>query len=121
MSRREVIHTLLVSAVLGALVWALSPLITGHKEPWDNAGHYYPLALLAAGFLSGLVSPPIRWAHYVGSILGQVVFELAFLAAGPLIAVGVLFMMVYAVVFLLAALLAGYLRARAMATLRKHS
>jgi hypothetical protein len=93
--------------------------MTGHKEPWDDVGHFYPLGLLVAGVLSGLVSPRIRWAYYVGSILGQLIFVLAFLATGPLIAVGVLTMCIYAVVFLLAALLASDLRVRIVAMIRK--
>jgi hypothetical protein len=121
MRHREAIHTLLVSALFGALVWALSPHITGHKEPWDSAGYYYPLAILVAGFLSGLGSPPIRLAFYFGSILGQLIFVLVFLATGPLILVGVLIMSIVAVAFLLAALLGSYLRARATAMFQKHS
>jgi hypothetical protein len=113
------IHTLLVSAICAASVWALSPLMTGHKEPWDDVGHFYPLGLLLAGLVSGLVSPRIRWAYYAGSILGQFIFVLAFLATGPLIAIGVLTMGIYAVVFLLAALLASFVRERIGAMNRK--
>jgi hypothetical protein len=113
------VHALLVSALCAACIWALSPVITGHKEPWDDVGHYYPLGLVVAGLLAGLVSPRIRWAYYVGSILGQLMYMLAFLATGPLIAVGVLTMCIYGVVFLLAALLANYMRGRVVAMIKR--
>jgi hypothetical protein len=62
--KKELGITLLVSFVLGALVWALSPVLGGHAEPSDAEGVYYPAALLLAGLLSGpslAVSPDNHW------------------------------------------------------------
>lgn len=54
MSRRAAL-AFLVSAAASALIWALSPLLTGHAEPWDAGWLFYPgpLVLLGAFFLLG--------------------------------------------------------------------
>ncbi len=39
----------LVSAVASALIWALSPLLTGHAEPWDAYGPFDVGSLVVAG------------------------------------------------------------------------
>jgi hypothetical protein len=108
MKSRAWIHTLLVSALSGAVVWALSSLITGHKEPWDSPGYYYPIALAVAGLLSGLTSPRIKWAYFVGGVVGQLLYAVISLPSGPLIGVGVLFMCIYGLAFLAAALVASH-------------
>lgn len=51
---RSSLLTFLVSAATAFAVWALSPLVTGFKEPWDAPGIYYYVALLLAGIVSGL-------------------------------------------------------------------
>jgi hypothetical protein len=40
--------TAFVSTATAALVWALSPLLDGHREPWDTDG-----SVLGAAFLLG--------------------------------------------------------------------
>jgi hypothetical protein len=107
---RPWLATFSISTVCASLVWALSPAITSHKEPWDSANHYYPLALLVAGLVSGLVSPRHKLAYYSGAVIGQLLFALIFLESGPLLLVGVAFMAAYSVAFYVAALLANYLR-----------
>lgn len=106
------IATLLVSAAAAAGIWALSPLITGHQEPWDAAGHYYLWSLLLAGAFTGLVTHQVRWAYFAGAVAGQLLYMLIFLKAGPLILVGVLTLCLYSVAFYLSALAAGCLRLR---------
>ena len=106
--------TILASAVSAGGVWALSVPVTGYKEPWDAPGAYYPVALAVAGLISGLVSPRVVWAFPLGAILGQLLYEVAFLEMGPLVLVGVLFMSFYLPIFLPAALFSSYVRGRAM-------
>jgi hypothetical protein len=101
-----------LSALCASLGWALSPFVTGHKEPWDSANNYYPLALFVAGLVSGALGPRRKSAYYVGGIAGQLLFVLVFLEAGPLLLVGVAFMAIYSVAFYVAALLANFLRQR---------
>jgi hypothetical protein len=113
------LHTLAVSALCAFIVWALSPLITGHKEPWDAPNHYYSWAIAIAGLISGLFSPRVFWAYFAGSVAGQFLYVLIFLTTGPLIAIGVLFMCAFGLLFFAAALLANFLRGRALAMVRK--
>lgn len=99
--------TILVAAILGAAIWVLSPWVTGHKEPWDADGIFYVGALLAAGLVSGAVSPKPLWAHYFGSFIGQLGYELLFLKIGPLFVIGIGFLLAYCLLFLAGAFGAG--------------
>jgi len=53
---------------------------------------------------------PVGTAHYLGSVVGQLTYELIFLKIGPLVLVGIVFLLGYSVVFLLAAAIAGRVR-----------
>lgn len=110
-----------VSAVLAAVVWALSPLLTGHKEPWDSSSYYYPLALLVAGLVAGMLGSRRKTAYYLGAIVGQILYVLIFLKVRPLLLVSVGFMAVYSVAFYVAALMAGYLRQRKVSVMNRGS
>lgn len=103
---------MLVSALASALVWALSPALTGHREPWDAEGLFYVTALVAAGSVAALFSPRPLWAHYLGTFLGQLVYELLFLHVGPLFLLGAVFLLGYSIIFVAAAALTGYFRTR---------
>jgi hypothetical protein len=104
--------TILVSAAASALVWALSPWLAGHREPWDADGLFYVLALVVAGSLAGLLAPKPLWAHYVGAIVGQLGYEVLFLRIGPLFVLGAAFLLGYCIIFVVAAALAAQLRVR---------
>jgi hypothetical protein len=107
--------TLAVSAAIGASVWALSPWLVGHREPWDADGQFYVFALAIAGFVAGLLVPRPLWAQYLGAFVGQLVYELLFLRVGALALLGVVFLLGYSLVYLLAAAVAGYIRSRLLA------
>lgn len=109
------------SAILASLVWALSPLLTGHKEPWDSSSHYYPLALLISGLAAGLLGSHRKSAYYLGALVGQILYVLTFLKVGPLLLVGVGIIAVYSVAFYAAALLADYLRQRIVSAISRGS
>jgi len=98
--KKELGISLLTSFVLGALVWALSPALSGHAEPWDAEGVYYPASLLLTGLLSGFIRPQYFWVHYLGVILGQLAFMLLFVPGGPLIIVGIALLAVYSLITL---------------------
>lgn len=104
--------TVLVSAVAGALVWALSPWLTGYQEPWDADGFFYFGALVVAGSAAGAITPRPLWALYLGALIGQLAYELIFLRLGPLFLLGAAFLLGYSAVFLVAAALAGSFRRR---------
>lgn len=102
--------TVLVATAAAALVWALSPSLTGHREPWDADGPFYVGALFVAGSVAGSITPRPLWAHYLGAMIGQIGYELVFLRIGPLFLLGAAFLLGYSVIFLAAAVLAGSIR-----------
>lgn len=86
----------------GAAIWALSPLVGGHAEPWDG-GLYYSAALILAGLVATLVAPGPLWALYIGCIAGQVLFVLMALPLEPLLLVGLGFLLAWSLLFLASA------------------
>ncbi len=104
-------QTLLISAIAGALVWMLSPWLTTQREPWDAAGFYYAIALLSAGAVAGLLRPRPFWAHYLGAVGGQLIYALLVLEFSPLLIVGIVFLLLYTLLFLLGAMVAAQVRA----------
>ena len=107
---RRAFLAIVVSAALGAAIWAISPWVTGRTEPWDAEGLFYLASLAVGGLVSGLVIPKPLWGHYVGSVVGQLSFELLYLKLGALLLLGVLFMLGYSLVFLAGAVAGSYLR-----------
>lgn len=86
--------------VLGAMVWALSPALTGKVEPWDAEGTYYYVCLLLAGFVAALICPQRFWLAPIGIFIRQFVYALAALPPAPLMALGAAFMALYSLVAL---------------------
>ena len=88
-----------LSAFLGALVWLLSPALTGHREPWDADSLFYHCGLFIAGFIPACFSAPRFWLWAIGAWLGQVLAFFVLLLriqSGPLWPVGFLFLSLYA-------------------------
>jgi hypothetical protein len=106
-------QSFLVATSSAAIVWALSPWLAGHREPWDAESYYYPVALVIAGAISGYIAPRPLWAHYVGAVVGQIAFQAIFLRIGPLFLLGVAFLLGYSLVFLLGATIGGRVLRRA--------
>ncbi|MFY0667640.1 MAG: hypothetical protein JXQ95_06395 [Alteromonas stellipolaris] len=77
------------SALLGAVVWFLSPIITGEVEPWDTFPLFYLGSLLIIGFIAAIPKTASLTSIYFGVIVGQFLYMLVFLPIGPLILVGV--------------------------------
>ncbi len=100
----------LVAAVASALIWVLSPLLTGHAEPWDADWLFYVGSLAVAGLGAGALIPNSLWAHYLGCIVGQLGYELLFLNVGPLLLLGAVFLLGYSLIFVAAAAVAAYAR-----------
>lgn len=91
----QIFLNLVLSALAGAAIWALAPLLTGQQEPWDSDGVYYPVSLFAAGIVLGMIGPRVIWAHAIGIVLGQFLYMLIFLPLGPLMILGVVFLIGY--------------------------
>lgn len=102
--------TFLISVVASALVWAFSPFLNGYAEPWDADGLSYVGALVVAGLSAGALAPRPLWAHYWGAVVGQLAYEMLFLNIGPLLLIGLVFLLGYSLVFLAAAAMAAYVR-----------
>ena len=111
---QSALPTFLVASATAFAIWALSPWLTGYKEPWDAPNFYYPIALLLAGMVSGIITAKFLWAHYLGSIFGQFFYELLFLPMGPFAIVGLLFLVVWSLLFLGGAYVGFLMRTRAM-------
>ena len=103
-------QTFLISAVAGIVVWVLSPWLTGQHEPWDAEGFYYVIALLVAGAATGFLSPRPFWAHYLGGLSGQLLYILLTIGVDPLLLVGVIFLLIYTLLFLAGAAVTAQLR-----------
>lgn len=57
---RSILLTILFSVGIGFGVWALSPFITGEKEPWDAHYPFYSTLLISGGALITVAKG--RWA-----------------------------------------------------------
>ena len=92
-----------VSVILGALVWFLSPALTGHREPWDADSLFYHCGVFLAGFIPACFSARRFWLWALGAWLGQMLAFLVLLlcfGSGPLWLVGLLFLSFYALLSL---------------------
>lgn len=99
-----------IAFATGAGIWALSPVLTGHSEPWDAEGFMYFGSLIVAGVVAGALAPRPLWAHYLGAVFGQLTYELVFLKLGPLVLIGALFLLGYSLLFLAGAAVAAHVR-----------
>jgi hypothetical protein len=108
--KKDIAISLFVSAGLGAVIWALSQLITGKLEPWDAESPYYFVALLFSGIIVGALIPKHVWAVLVGIVTGQLIYALLFLPLGPLVGIGTLIMVLYGFISLVGAIFAARIR-----------
>lgn len=108
--KKQILINLTLAAVAGAGIWALSPGVTGHIEPWDAENAYYPATLFVAGLVLGAIGPRALWAHAAGIVLGQLLYMLVFLPIGPLLLLGVVFLAVYSLLTLGGAALGSVFR-----------
>lgn len=99
-----------LSAFLGAAIWAATAWLTSSREPWDAGSFFYYTALLIAGLTAGWLRPKPLWAHYLGAIIGQLVYELMFLRVGPLIIIGAVLLLYFSIYYLAGAWLGAYAR-----------
>lgn len=108
--KHRAVLAFLVAVITSALVWAISPWLTGHQEPWDAEWFFYVSGLLLSGFITGVLVPKPLWAYYLGSIAGQLGYMMLFLPDGPLMLVGTGFLFVYSCLFLIGGAGGSFLR-----------
>ena len=106
------IAVLLISTCLGALIWFLSPMLTGYSEPWDAKSPYYVVSLFLSGALAGLLVRKRSWLVPCGVILGQLLYIISFLPLGPLFALGVIYLIGCSVISLLGVYVSTSIRNR---------
>lgn len=63
-----------LAAASGATVWALSPALTGRKEPWDASLLTYLLSMLAGGCVLAAICPRFFFVPVAGIYLGQIAY-----------------------------------------------
>ena len=74
---------IIIGAILGSTIWAVSPALFGHREPWDLLGPYLGLLSLS-GIVSALPNPRNWWSGAIGIYVGQFAFVFAVLSPGNL-------------------------------------
>lgn len=97
--RSPEVLSLALSIAGGAAIWALSPAMTGHAEPWDSGSLYYVAALALLGLALGAMStrPLAILLIALGAWLGQVLHIVLFLPLGPLFVAGLVILAAYLV------------------------
>ena len=109
-TKRTATASFWISFLFGAAIWGLSPLVTGHAEPWDADSLFYVAALAAAGFIVGWLCPQKIWPILPGLAMGQFAYILVFMPKGPLIAIGFVVLFIYGLVGIAAAFVSSRLR-----------
>jgi len=89
---------ILVSILIGGVIWAFSPLFTGEVEPWDSHSFYLPLAIAITSLVLGFTFPRSFVVCTFGLMLGQMIYLCAFLPSGPLFIIGLLMLIGYCLV-----------------------
>jgi len=80
---------------IGALLWALSSVFTGHKEPWDSKSGYYYLGIMLAGFFPSIIAPGYFWLWPVITIIGQQTYMIA--TGGLQSIIGIFFLFLFSI------------------------
>ena len=70
---RSVWFSLGAASILAFSIWALSPTLIGHAEPWDSDWPFYSLAAAGTGAVLGLAFPWRVASTYLGAWFGQLV------------------------------------------------
>ena len=104
------IVTVLTAAILGALIWILSPLLTGAVMPADEHPNYYTLSLLFAGVVIGILFPKRLKAVFGGVVLGQLIYALIFLPLGSTAGAGIIYVSLYGVLSVAGAIIGSWIR-----------
>ena len=63
-----------MGTVCGMTVWWMSPLITGHEEPWQDEEYFYLGSLAIAGLVATLLLAKAFWVAPFGVLAGQLVY-----------------------------------------------
>jgi hypothetical protein len=103
---------LALSAICGALLWFLSPLLTHKVEPWDAGILPYVSFQFGIGFILGKFFKPPLWQVPAGLVAGQAAYLLFFLEKGSLLPLGLIVLGFFSLSALFGVLIAGYFTPR---------
>jgi hypothetical protein len=67
---------------------------------------------MLAGAVAGALTPKPIWALCLGAVAGQLSYQVLFLKVGPLLPLGLLFLVGYSPAFLVTAALVSHIRIR---------
>ena len=108
--QRAVAISFIGAAFCAALVWFTFSNPSGQIEPWDEPAGAYAAALILAGIVCGAGFKEPMWALYVGALIGQLLAMVILGQVGPLLLVGVLFLLFYTLLFLAGAFFGSAMR-----------
>ncbi len=94
---------------LGALLWFLSPLILGHKEPWDASMPFYLIAILTFGALASIPSPKNYLVGPTFIYIGQFTYIFTVHGGGNLWPIALVLGIIYTIPALIGSLIARLL------------
>lgn len=99
--QHRLILQLILSAVFGGLIWALSPVLAGRLEPFDNPTYFW-VTMIAAGAVGASLYPCNLWPAPLAIYAGQYAYVLLFI---PSLRPSLIFGMVIGVFFQLPSIL----------------
>lgn len=112
MDVRIITINFILGASVGAIIWALSPVLTGFKEPWDSTSHYYLFALVIGGVLLGSVTKKHSGAYGFGAFFGQLIYMVVFVGVGAFFVLGAALLVVWSSVLGFAAIVSSFFASR---------
>lgn len=68
----SLVITVILGVIIGFLVWALSPRLTGFKEPWDAAWPFYSIVIFLTGMVFTLIRGRVDAIGFLGLWVGQI-------------------------------------------------
>lgn len=99
--QHRLILQLILSLVLGAMIWAFSPALGGRLEPFDNPLYFW-ITMIAAGALGASLNPCKLWSAPLAIYAGQYAYVFLFI---PSLRPSLIFGMVIGIFFQLPAIL----------------
>ncbi len=80
MNKRRLGIQFVVSLLLGAALWFLSPFVTGKLEPFDaENSSYFRLGLFLSGIVGGSIYPRFFWVAPIAIYIGQYLYAFLFI------------------------------------------
>jgi hypothetical protein len=86
-----------IGVVLGAVIWAMSPIVAGTNEPWDSSSPFYVGALFFSGVIASVLCHRKFVFAVMGIYFGQVSYSLL-VGLGPLWLVGMVLLVPYSLI-----------------------